>query len=54
MMIYFVAVCDPLCGTGVYTHAGTCQPSGKCLCFWGWTGPNSKYTTNNKILVKQI
>ena len=54
MMIYFVAVCDPLCGTGVYTHAGTCQPSGKCLCFWGWTGPNSKYTTNNKILVKKI
>ncbi|CAB4027859.1 multiple epidermal growth factor-like domains 11, partial [Paramuricea clavata] len=42
--------CNPLCGTGVYTHAGTCQPSGRCLCFWGWTGPNAQYTTNNRIL----
>ncbi|XP_046840335.1 tenascin-like isoform X2 [Xenia sp. Carnegie-2017] len=42
--------CNPLCGTGVYTHAGTCQPNGKCLCFWGWTGPNAYYIKENRIM----
>ena len=55
-MVYviFLVKCDPKCGTGVYAHAGTCQENGRCLCFWGWTGPNAKYTTDNKILVGTI
>ena len=48
---YLSGKCSPLCGTGVYWNAGKCLPSGRCLCFWGWTGPNAQYTTNNKILV---
>lgn len=48
---YLPGKCSPLCGTGVYWNAGKCLPSGRCLCFWGWTGPNAQYTTNNKILV---
>jgi hypothetical protein len=49
--IITVVPCDPLCGTGVYTHAGTCQPDGRCLCAYGWTGPHAQYTAGNRILV---
>ncbi|KAJ7386400.1 hypothetical protein OS493_008524 [Desmophyllum pertusum] len=46
--------CDPLCGTGSYYGRGTCKSNGRCLCWWGWTGPNACYvdggTYNNRIL----
>ncbi|KAL9951117.1 hypothetical protein ACROYT_G043721 [Oculina patagonica] len=46
--------CDPLCGTGTYHSAGQCLSNGRCLCWWGWTGPNACYvdggTYNNRII----
>ena len=48
------SVCNPLCGSGVFHAAGICQDNGRCLCWWGWTGPNGIYINggplNNRIL----
>ncbi|XP_032234699.1 protein draper isoform X2 [Nematostella vectensis] len=44
--------CHPKCGQAVYR--GKCLSNGRCLCWWGWTGPNSCYVNggvyNNRIL----
>ncbi|EDO38234.1 predicted protein, partial [Nematostella vectensis] len=44
--------CDKQCGAGVY-H-GKCLSDGRCLCWWGWTGPEACYvdggTYNNRII----
>ncbi|KAK3755610.1 hypothetical protein QZH41_017602, partial [Actinostola sp. cb2023] len=44
--------CKPECGTGV--HYGQCLSNGRCLCWWGWTGPNSCFVDggdyNNRII----
>jgi len=29
----------------IYPSIGRCLPDGRCLCAWGWTGPNSVYST---------
>ena len=46
--------CNKLCGTGVFHAAGICQENGRCLCWWGWTGPNAVYidegALKNRIL----
>ena len=47
------ASCDPKCTAT--PGQGTCQSDGKCLCWWGWTGPNAQYilsgTLKNRIMV---
>lgn len=44
--------CDPKCTAT--PGQGTCQSDGKCLCWWGWTGPNAEYilsgTLKNRIM----
>ena len=35
--------CDDRCGTGIYADKGKCQTDGRCLCEYGWTGPNAAY-----------
>ena len=46
------ASCDPRCTSG----QGACQSDGRCLCWWGWTGPNAVYLVSgsfkNRILVR--
>ena len=36
-------ICNELCGTGIFHATGICQVNGRCLCWWGWTGPNAAY-----------
>ncbi|XP_062520130.1 multiple epidermal growth factor-like domains protein 10 isoform X2 [Corticium candelabrum] len=43
------AVCNSRCGTGIYHTAGSCQSSGRCLCWWGFTGPNAVYIVNGNL-----
>ena len=31
---------------------GRCLPSGRCLCRWGWTGPNSVYSARHFNRIK--
>eukprot|EP00118_Oscarella_pearsei_P022932 m.269252 g.269252 ORF g.269252 m.269252 type:complete len:104 (+) comp40534_c1_seq41:1575-1886(+) len=40
--------CNPRCGAGVYWAAGKCQSDGRCLCWWGWTGPNGQYIVSGQ------
>merc|ERR1712189_156422 len=40
--------CHKRCGTPHGT--GVCQKDGQCLCWWGWTRPNSKYLPSNRIV----
>lgn len=46
--------CHIFCGISVWWNAGICQKDGRCLCWWGWTGPNGVYIDggprNNLIL----
>ena len=46
--------CNPLCGGIGFHNIGVCQTDGRCLCWWGWTGPNSNYinqgVNRNRIL----
>ena len=46
--------CHIFCGRSVWWNAGICQEDGRCLCWWGWTGPNGVYIDggprNNLIL----
>ncbi|XP_062519594.1 uncharacterized protein LOC134194669 [Corticium candelabrum] len=42
-------MCNSRCGTGIYHAAGSCQSSGRCLCWWGFTGPNAVYIVNGKL-----
>ena len=46
--------CHIFCGVSVWWNAGICQKDGRCLCWWGWTGPNGVYIDggpqNNLIL----
>lgn len=50
LLILFYTVCLLL---GVY-H-GECLRNGRCLCWWGWTGPHSCFVDggnyNNRIIV---
>ena len=38
-----------------YQGKGQCLSSGRCLCWWGWTGPNACYvekgTFTNRLIV---
>lgn len=49
-------VCQPLCGHIIYYHAGKChldnygRKTGRCLCWWGWTGPGAEYRADGRIL----
>jgi len=49
-----VRQCHPRCGYLFWHVAGQCQPDGRCLCWWGWTGPNARYVDggplHNRIL----
>ena len=36
--------CHPRCAV-----VGTCQPNGRCLCWWGMTGPNSVYVEGGEL-----
>jgi hypothetical protein len=38
--------CDPRCSTDIYNKAGTCLDKGRCLCKFGWTGPNAQYVAS--------
>ena len=40
--------CHKLCQPNVY-RSKCQQPSGRCLCFYGWTGPNANYNTGDGI-----
>ena len=48
------APCDPLCEAIGFHDTGICQIDGRCLCWWGWTGPNAVYINEgvytNRIL----
>ena len=33
--------CDDKCGTLTWHSTGICLSSGRCRCWWGWTGPNA-------------
>lgn len=41
--------------TAPYFGRGICLSDGRCLCWWGWTGPNACYvedgTYRNRIIV---
>eukprot|EP00111_Clytia_hemisphaerica_P022256 TCONS_00065421-protein len=47
--------CQPLCGHIIFRHAGEClkdkygKETGKCLCWWGWTGPGAQYRSDGRI-----
>eukprot|EP00112_Aurelia_sp_Birch-Aquarium-sp1_P010107 Seg2175.7 transcript_id=Seg2175.7/GoldUCD/mRNA.D3Y31 product="hypothetical protein" protein_id=Seg2175.7/GoldUCD/D3Y31 len=38
--------CSPYCGKT--SGSGKCEKDGKCLCWWGRTGPNSFYVKRGK------
>jgi hypothetical protein len=40
-------LCDDQCGTGDYENTGACQRDGRCLCEYGWTGPNAVYVMDS-------
>ncbi|XP_062519749.1 mucin-7-like isoform X2 [Corticium candelabrum] len=42
-------MCNSRCGTGIYHAVGSCQSSGRCLCWWGFTGPNAVYVVNGNL-----
>ena len=49
-------VCEQLCGHIIYYHAGKCQvdkygrQTGRCLCWWGWTGPGAQFRADGRIV----
>ena len=44
-----VARCHPRCAYLYWHEAGRCQPNGRCLCKWGWTGPNPTYINGGEL-----
>eukprot|EP00112_Aurelia_sp_Birch-Aquarium-sp1_P010106 Seg2175.6 transcript_id=Seg2175.6/GoldUCD/mRNA.D3Y31 product="hypothetical protein" protein_id=Seg2175.6/GoldUCD/D3Y31 len=43
-----VQSCSPDCGKTFGT--GSCLSDGKCLCYWGFTGPSAKYKKHGSYM----
>ena len=46
---YKRTACHALCKLSVQWNVGACQENGRCLCRWGWTGPNGIYINVGNI-----
>lgn len=41
--------CNDKCTNDIYPSRSECLPTGRCLCWWGWAGPNGQYRDDKRL-----